>query len=141
MAEMEIRVKRLLALEPSRKIDVPLAVLIGKCDVWKHLVKWDEFKNPLQSGRLNHAIVDANSARLRDFIVKVDPAIVAHAEGLARTVRYFAVSAFGHSPARVDNGTSASLLAPDPKRIEPIYLEIPTLWALSRLMPQLVPGS
>jgi len=139
MAEMEIRVKRLLALEPGRKIDVPLAVLIGKCDVWKHLVKWDEFKNPLQDGRVDHAIIDANSARLREFVTRVDPAIVAHAEGLARLVRYFPVSAFGHSPARIESGPSAGLLAPDPKRIEPIHLEIPTLWALSRLMPQLVP--
>ncbi len=55
MAEMELRVKRLLALEPGRKIDVPLAVLIGKCDVWKHLVPWEEFQQPLQGGRLNHA--------------------------------------------------------------------------------------
>ena len=141
MAEMEIRVKRLLALEPGRKIDVPLAVLIGKCDVWKHLVNWDEFKNPLQDGRINHAVLDANSARLREFVVRVDPAIVAHAEGLARTVRYFPVSAFGHSPSRIESGSAMGMLAPDPKRIEPIFLETPTLWALSRLMPQLVPGS
>jgi hypothetical protein len=139
MAEMEIRVKRLLALEPSRKINVPLAVLIGKCDVWKHLVNWDAFQNPLHDGKVDHAVIDANSALLREFVTRVDPAIVAHAEGLARTVRYFPVSAFGHSPARIDSGPSTGLLAPDPKRIEPIYLEIPTLWALSRLMPQLVP--
>ena len=140
MAEMEIRVKRLLALEPGRKIDVPLAVLIGKCDVWKHLVEWDQFKNPLQNGKIDHALVDANSARLREFLTQVDPAIVAHAEGLARTVRYFPVSAFGHSPARIESGAGTGLLAPDPKRIEPIFLEIPTLWALSRLMPQLFPS-
>jgi hypothetical protein len=140
MAEMEIRVKRLLALEPGRKIDVPLAVLIGKCDVWKHLVEWDQFKNPLHDGIVDQAMVDANSARLREFVTRVDPAIVAHAEGLARTVRYFPVSAFGHSPARIEAGAGQGLLAPDPKRIEPIYLEIPTLWALSRLMPQLFPS-
>jgi hypothetical protein len=140
MAEMEIRVKRLLALEPGRKIDVPLAVLIGKCDVWKHLVQWDRFQNPLHDGIIDQARVDANSTLLREFLSQVDPAIVAHAEGLARTVRYFPVSAFGHSPARIESGPAAGLLAPDPKRIEPIYLEIPTLWALSRLMPQLFPS-
>ncbi len=140
MAEMEIRVKRLLALEADRKIDVPLAMLIGKCDVWKHLVPWHEFQDPLHDGQLDHAIVDANSARLREFMVRVDPAIVAHAEGLARTVRFFPVSAFGHSPAKIETGAGAGLLAPDPQRLAPIYLEIPTLWALSRLMPQLVPG-
>jgi hypothetical protein len=138
---MEVRVKRILALEPSRKIDIPLAVLIGKCDVWKHLVPWAEFKNPLHDGRIDHAIVDANSARLRDFMVRVDPAIVAHAEGLARTVRFFPVSAFGHSPQRVLEGPAAGLLAPDPHRLAPIHLEIPTLWALSRLIAGLVPGS
>jgi hypothetical protein len=140
MSEMEIRVKRLLALESGRKIEVPLVVLVGKCDVWKHLVAWDEFKNPLQDGRIIHAIVDENSARLREFMTKVDPTIVAHAEGLARTVRYFPISAFGHSPSKLEAGASAGLLAPDPKRIEPIFLEIPTLWALSRLLPQVVPA-
>lgn len=140
MAEMEIRVKRMLALEADRKIDVPLAVLVGKCDVWKHLIPWQEFKNPLQNGRVDHAIIDANSARLREFMIRVDPTIVAHAEGLARTVRFFPVSAFGHSPAKITAGASAGLLAPDPQRLEPIFLEIPTLWALSRLMPQLVPA-
>jgi len=139
MAEMEVRVKRLLAFEPGRKIDIPLAVLIGKCDVWKHLVEWDKFESPLQNGRIDHRIVDANSARLRELIVRVDPAIVAHAEGLARTVRFFPISAFGHSPARIESGPAAGLLAPDPRRLAPIQLEIPTLWALSRLVPGLVP--
>jgi hypothetical protein len=140
MAEMEVRVKRLLGLEPGRKIDTPMAVLIGKCDVWKHLVAWDKFKNPLHDGCVDHAIVDANSALLREFMVKVDPAIVAHAEGLARTVRFFAVSAFGHSPARISAGAGAGLLAPDPARLDPIQLEVPTLWALSRLAPELIPA-
>ena len=141
MAEMELRVKRLLALEAGRKIDIPLAVLIGKCDVWKHLVQWDLFKSPLHDGILDHAIVDANSNRLRDLVTQIDPAIVAHAEGLARTVRFFPVSAFGHSPARIESGTAAGLLAPDPRRLAPIQLEIPTLWALSRLVPRLVPAA
>ena len=140
MSEMEIRVKRMLGLESSRKIEVPLAVLVGKCDVWKHLVDWDKFKNPLQNGRIIHSIVDENSARLREFMTRVDPTIVAHAEGLARTVRYFPISAFGHSPSKLATGSGAGLLAPDPKRIEPIFLEIPTLWALSRLLPQVVPA-
>ncbi len=141
MAEMELRVKRLLALEAGRKIDIPLAVLIGKCDVWKHLVQWNLFKSPLHDGTIDHAIVDANSDRLRELVAQVDPAIVAHAEGLARTVRFFPVSAFGHSPARIESGPAAGLLAPDPRRLDPIQLEIPTLWALSRLVPRLVPPS
>jgi hypothetical protein len=141
MAEMEVRVRRLLALDPAHKISIPLAVLIGKCDVWKHLLPWDEMPSPLHDGRLDHAIVDANSARLRELVARVDPAIVAHAEGLARTVRFFPISAFGHSPARIESGPAAGLLAPDPRRLAPLQLEIPTLWALSRLVPSLIPGA
>jgi hypothetical protein len=138
---MEMRVKRLLAFEPGRKIETPLAMLIGKCDVWKHLVDWPAFVSPLRNGHLDHAIVDANSERLREFMIKVDPVIVAHAEGLAHHVRYFPVSAFGHSPARIEAGPAAGFLAPDPRQILPIQIEIPTLWALSKLAPNLVPQS
>jgi len=31
-------------------------------------------------------------------------------------------------------------IGPDPTRIEPMYVEIPTLWALSRIQPELVPS-
>jgi hypothetical protein len=139
MAEMELRVKRLLAYEAARKIETPVAILIGKCDVWKHLVDWDKFGSPVRDGRVDHRIVDENSALLREFLIQMDATIVAHAEGLARQVRYFAVSAFGHSPTRLTSGPAAGLLAPDPARLAPLQLEIPTLWALSRLVPNLVP--
>ena len=44
-------------------------------NVWKHLVQWDQFQNPLQDGKINQAMVDANSAHLREFMTRVDPAI------------------------------------------------------------------
>jgi hypothetical protein len=54
-------------------------------------------------------------------------------------VRYFAVSSLGHSPAPLETGPNAGLLAPDPERINPIGVEIPAYWLLSKTMPGLIP--
>ena len=37
LSEMKVRIARLLKLQLLEQIDVPLAVLIGKCDAWIHL--------------------------------------------------------------------------------------------------------
>lgn len=132
LSEMEVRIKRILAIEPSKRIDTPMAVIIGKCDMWKHLLK-DELKNPIVDGKLDLAIVDENSEILRRFMLSIDPAIAAGAQTISKNVRFFAVSALGHSPIMLEDGPSAGKIAPMPERINPIDVEVPTLWALSKI--------
>ena len=132
LSEMEVRIKRILAIEPSKRIDTPMAIIIGKCDMWKHLLK-DELKNPVVDGKLDLAIVDENSEILRRFMLSIDPAIAAGAQTISKNVRFFAVSALGHSPIMLEDGPSAGKIAPMPERINPIDVEVPTLWALSKI--------
>jgi len=46
-------------------------------------------------------------------------------------LKFFAVSALGHSPTMILDGECAGKIAPIPEKLNPINVEIPTLWALS----------
>jgi hypothetical protein len=138
LAEMEVRMKRMLALSPQEKITPPVAILVGKCDVWTKLLDARTLPRPVHNGTLDTDVIDANSAQIRNLLERLCPCIVAQAESLANDVRYFAVSSLGHSPAPIETGPNAGLLAPDPERIDPIGVEIPAYWLLSRTMPGLI---
>ncbi len=131
LSEMEIRIKRILAIEPSKKIDTPLAILIGKCDIWQNLLE-QKLGNPIENGCLDLATIDKNSEILRRFLSKIDPSIAASAESVSTKTRFFAVSSLGHSPQMLTEGMCAGKIAPIPSKINPIDVEIPVIWTLSQ---------
>jgi len=98
---------------------------------------------------LNVNVLKANSDRLRSILMDTCPSIVSSAEKLSSNVRYFAVSTFGHTPARVklnsasdsdgDGDPSGGGVAPDPKQLKPFQVEIPVVWLLSEVVPGLIP--
>ena len=137
LAEMEVRVKKMLGLSPAEKIPVPVAILVGKCDVWQSLLDAREFPSPVRNGRVDIEGIDASSAKVRALLADFCPGLVAHAESLSHDVRYFAVSSLGHSPVELE-GADAGLLAPDPRRIAPIGVKAPAYWLLGKIMPGLV---
>ena len=47
----------------------------------------------------------------------------------------FSVSAFGHAPVKIGAGD----YVPDPRQLKPVLVEIPVLWLLSQVVPELVP--
>ena len=130
LSEMEIRIKRILAIEPSKKIDTPLAILIGKCDIWQNLLP-EKLKNPIVDKKLDLDAIDHNSAILQKFLAEIDPSIVASALSISTNLRFFAVSALGHSPQMLTEGHCAGKIAPIPEKINPMEVEIPIIWALS----------
>ena len=137
LSEMKVRISRLLKLELVSRINTPMAVLIGKCDAWLHLLGGQSFQNPVVAGALDVGIVHANSARLREFMKGICPAVVANAESISNEVLFFPVSSFGHAPVKVGPGD----YVPDPRALKPYMVEIPILWLLSRIAPELVPTS
>jgi hypothetical protein len=140
LSEMEVRVKTKLGLHPAEKIPVPVAILVGKCDVWKRLLDVSALPSPVAGGTLDNAIIDANSARVRSLLAEFCPGLVAHAESLSSDVRYFGVSSLGHSPILLTQGVNTGVLAPDPAKLAPVGIVAPAYWLLSKALPHLIPA-
>ncbi len=138
MAELEIRVKQNKNIAIQEKIDVPMAVMIGKCDILEDHIDWDLIRNPIVENRLDMESLENNSTILRNFLMEMHPSIVANSEALSSNVKFFPVSAFGHSPRTFKRGDQ-SFIAPNPEKIDPVMIEVPTIWVLSEIVPDLVP--
>lgn len=138
LAEMSVRIKAILACDTRTMLETPLAIMVGKCDVWQHLLP-EPFATPVGDGTLDLEAVEKNSAAIREFLIDLVPEIVANAESISTHVLYFPVSAFGHSPEPITDGPLKGRLAPDPSRLAPIMVETPLLWAISRLQSSFVP--
>jgi len=131
LSEMEIRIHKAMGLSVNEKVQKPLAILLGKCDIWMSLIDRTQFRQPIEGNLLSQEALMHNSNLVRQLLLELAPTIVANAESVANQVFYFPVSAFGHSPTRLPSGS----LAPNPERIKPYLIEIPTLWALSQKLP------
>lgn len=131
LSEMEVRIKRILSVEPSKRIDTPIAIILGKCDIWRNLLK-ENLENPIKDGYLDLSIVDSNSEKFRRFMLSIDPSIPSGAQTISSNVRFFALSALGHSPEMLTLGECAGKIAPIPEKLNPIDVDIPTIWALSQ---------
>jgi hypothetical protein len=143
LAQMNVKIKKALGQPFAGKLDLPLSIIVGKSDVWQHIMEdWDKISNPMIEMRLDTEILDYNSTLTRNFLAKLCPAVVAGAEKLSSNVRFFPVSAFGHKPETfIDSNTGDEQIAPDPQSINPQMLEIPTIWALSQIAPELIPSA
>lgn len=140
MAETATRISTILNLSPGQKIDKPLAVLLGKCDLWL-----DKLGKPLkpvvEDGCVNQENVDSNSAILREFMLDLHPTLCTTAEVISTQVRYFALSPLGCSPITfTDPATGDAKIGPDPASIKPRNVCDPTLWVLSQLNPEIIPS-
>jgi hypothetical protein len=138
LAETEVRIKSLLGLDARQKIATPLAIIVGKSDTWLHLLG-EPVEFPVHAGRLDIALVARNSARVRSLLLEICPAIVANAEAISSEVMYFAASPLGCSPVEFTDARGVKMIGPDPARLNPRHVEIPTLWVLSRVAPSIVP--
>ncbi len=132
LAEMGVRIKKLKALDSHEKIDTPLAVMVGKFDLWKHLVPEDAIAHN-DGQTLNPATIESNSLRTRELLLQLCPTIVANAESISNRVMYFPISPLGHSPKEIKFGPLAGKLAPYPRNLDPILATAPSLWALRQI--------
>ena len=141
LAETEVRIKNLLGLDARQKIATPFAVILGKSDTWLQLLGEEPLASPVRAGRLDLSLVAANSERVRALLLEICPAIVANAEAVSSDVRYFAASPLGCSPVEFTDARGVKMIGPDPQRLNPQHVEIPTLWVLSRVAPGMVPST
>lgn len=140
MTETAVRISTILNLSPGQKIDKPLAIMLGKSDLW--LDKLDEKLQSIYTddGRVDHEKVDANSEILRRLMMELHPSLCTTAETLSTCVRYFAVSPLGCSPVEfMDAASNSTKIGPDPRKIAPQRVCDPTLWVLSLLEPDIIP--
>ena len=139
LAECEARLKGIIGMESGQRIATPLAVIAGKCDTWIHLLGPEPLANPVRKGCLDLGIIRANSARVRALLLDLCPEIVSNAESISSAVTYFAASPLGSSPVAFTGADGETHIGPDPARLAPRWVEVPTLWVLSRIAPALVP--
>ena len=140
LREIRARVAAIQRLRPDQKIKAPLAVILGKCDAWMHLLPNITLAQPVENGRLNLATLFKNSTMVRNLLTDICPGVVANAEALSESVCYFPMSSFGHTPLPW-SGKDSTIggATPDPKQIKPLLAEVPPLWLLSQIAPQIVP--
>jgi hypothetical protein len=140
LAETEVRIKTLLGMESRQRLDTPFAVMIGKCDTWLPLLGPEPLLPALVDGKLSLSNLRKNSDRLREFMLQIAPAIVANADAISSDVMFFALSPLGVSPIEFTDHDGSRKIGPDPRKLNPQFVEVPTLWVLSKLMPALVPS-
>jgi hypothetical protein len=141
LAESEVRIKTLLSLDSRQRISTPLAVILGKCDTCLELLGGSAPESPVRKGMLCLSTLRKNSETVRNLLIDLCPSIVANAEAISSDVMYFAASSLGCSPIEFVDSRGVKLIAPDPRKLNPIQIEIPTLWVLSKVAPNLIPSS
>ncbi|MBR6387945.1 MAG: hypothetical protein IKS14_06800 [Thermoguttaceae bacterium] len=140
--EMTKRVRIHRRMKNTERYDGIFVVIVCKYDIWKPLVNVPK-PNLVSKGNykdrefnfLNMDRVKALSAAVRELLMQKTPELVAVAEGFASDVVYIPVSACGCSPFFGDGDE----LYFRPKEIEPVWAEIPMLYALARTAPGLIP--
>ena len=139
LAEMETRIKRVLGLAHDERIATPLAFVVGKCDTWEKLLS-SPLEPATRAGMVDLEAIQRNSDRVRDVLVSLCPGLVASAESLAKEIRYFAISSFGHMPVTIPAGLNKGRIAPDPQRLAPAHVEVPIYWLLHLSAPAMFPS-
>jgi len=142
LSEAAQRVRRYSGLAQSQKHTRPLIVVVTKFDSCLSLLKNERLPPALltTSDGLRSAVnvegIEKTSRLLRTLLWHVSPEVVSAAESFASQVLYVPVSATGCGP-QADTATGAFGFRP--RDINPIWAEVPVLFAMSRWMQGLVP--
>jgi hypothetical protein len=126
----------------SDKLKQPLVVIVTKYDAWRSLVpdlKLDLSRIIRRAGKTMSALdseaLGAVSDAVRQVLNQHAREMVMAAEGFAEEVVYIPVSALGCAPEIID---TSGMLGIRPRNIQPIWAEVPLLFALHRCTQGLV---
>ena len=137
LSEMRARIQNIRNLRHGETIQTPVAFIVGKCDVWAHLLNGQTLRPSVVAGKLDLAAIEHNSGIVRELLFRLSPPLVANAEVLSSNVMFFAASSFGHTPLKIGPGE----YVPDPSKLQPVNVEVPLLWILSQVCPNLFAAS
>ncbi|MFT6864999.1 MAG: hypothetical protein ACJAVK_003571 [Akkermansiaceae bacterium] len=145
LSEVEARIKELLGMASHEKISTPISVLVGKSDAWLHLLGDEPLLDVIDKSGGESAVnlehIKRNSARIRELLMEICPAIVSNVEAISTEVSFFAVSSLGHAPVKFVDSDGVERIGPDPVKLKPERVEDPILWMLSRLSPNSFPST
>jgi len=117
--------------------NVPMAVLVGKWDLWESLAQGLRRDYFTPEHQLDLAVVRENSAILSDLLQRKS-APVAAAHAISDDVVYFPISSFGDVKTTTFSEGDNFISAPA-EPVRPWAVSAPFLWALWRTNPDLVP--
>lgn len=129
------RVRRHAGLREDDLHQRPLTIVVTKWDSWKGLIPDLSNEAPyIDNPKLSTRLMDGDriaetSQKVGDMLRELTPEIVAAAEGFAKDLTFIPVSATGTSP-EIDPSTGQ--LGLRPKDLNPYWVEVPVLHALSR---------
>jgi hypothetical protein len=142
LLEAADRIRRYTGLAQNARHSKPLVIVVTKFDAWSSLlngealtVPWVATKYP-NLAALNLTQIESISDRVKAVLGRLTPELVAAAEGFAEQVVYVPVSSLGRGP-EVDDKTG--LLGIRPKDLQPLWAEVPLLYAMARWMGGIIP--
>lgn len=150
LQEAAARIRKYSGLKQTEKHNVPLIVVLTKCDIWNDLLGEDLPSDPyislagtrsfVNDGAVMHAvqaaIVERRSDLCRRLLLQSCPEIVTAAEGFAREVVYVPVSAVGTTTHLTGNGSQISIR---PSEASPHWVTVPITYALAKYAKGLLP--
>jgi len=138
--EAAARIRRHAGLAHGTKYDRPLVVVVTKFDEWSQLLGTTDQNEPWKAqGNLTGIDVEKveqMSSRVREILFKYCPETVTAAESFAKDVTYVAASALG---GQVEIDLRSGLPGIRPNTIRPHWVIVPILFAISRVLPAMVP--
>lgn len=129
------RVRRHAGLRDDELHQRPLTIVVTKWDSWKKLLPNLAHAEPytdhpkLKTRLVDRKAIENASRQVEGLLRQLTPEIVAAAEGFARDLTFIPVSAIGRSP---ELNPKTGALGVRPRDVNPYWVEVPMLHALSR---------
>lgn len=144
LLEAAHRIRTYSGLPQNARDPRPLFIVVTKYDAWWSLAKCqpldiDWVVRGVDPGEatLDVETLRSVSLQLRDILLEHAPELISAAESYSEDVTYIPVSSLGRSPELdAENGG----LGIRPRDINPMWAEVPMLYALHRTIPGLIPA-
>ncbi|MEO8495472.1 MAG: hypothetical protein ABI614_10400 [Planctomycetota bacterium] len=140
LLEATKRIRQKANLPQHEQLPQPLVVVVNKFDVWSRMIpeldlqQLDPYELTPEGMGMNRRLLDGVSAKLRKLLAVFAPEVVAACDSVSNDITFVPVSPQGCSP-EVGEG----LLGVRPRNVQPIWAEVPLMYAISRAKCLLVP--